>query len=51
MFTTTDTEIEALADAVGVLRKFAPSYQGEIYPCSQCGTPCTGVMCLSCATK
>lgn len=49
--TNTDADIEALADAVGVLRKVALRYDPPIYSCSQCGTPCTGVMCLSCATK
>ncbi|MBN9748604.1 hypothetical protein DMP23_47340 [Amycolatopsis sp. A1MSW2902] len=26
-------------------------YEQPIYDCSQCGTPCSGVMCLSCTTK
>ncbi|ATY17276.1 hypothetical protein CU254_42590 (plasmid) [Amycolatopsis sp. AA4] len=26
-------------------------YEPPIYRCSQCGTPCTGVMCLSCTTQ
>lgn len=38
--------IEDLARGVGVLR-----YEGPINTCAQCSTPCSGVMCLSCATK
>lgn len=44
-------DIEALAEAVGVLRRIRLSYDQPIYSCSQCGTPCSGVMCLSCATR
>lgn len=27
------------------------AYDPPMYRCSQCGYPCTGVMCLSCATE
>lgn len=37
---------ERLARSVGVLR-----YDPPINSCALCGMPCTGVMCLDCATK
>lgn len=29
----------------------APCYEPPIQPCALCGTPTSGVMCLSCATR
>ncbi|WP_176218377.1 hypothetical protein [Saccharomonospora piscinae] len=46
-----NADIEALADAVGVLRKVAPQYAGPINTCPLCGTPTSGVLCTPCATK
>lgn len=51
MLHLSDDNIEALAKAVGVLKTVPLHYEPPIYSCSICGTPCTGVMCLSCATK
>jgi hypothetical protein len=50
---STDADgIEALADAVGVLRRVSPlRYETPVNSCALCGTPCAGVMCLSCATR
>jgi hypothetical protein len=46
----TDHDLEDVATAASGLKADGPSYQPPMYPCSLCGTPCTGVMCLSCAT-
>ena len=48
-----DADIEALADAVGVLRRVAGRYQAPVNTCAApgCSTPTTGVFCLSCATR
>lgn len=46
-------DIEALAEAVGVLRRVSPlRYEPPINTCAApgCGMPMTGVFCLSCAT-
>lgn len=52
MFTTDDDAIEALAESVfGKKLGLGLSYEAPIYNCSVCGTPCSGVMCLSCATR
>ena len=50
---STDADgIEALADAVGVLRRVSPlRYETPVNSCALCCTPCAGVMCLSCATR
>lgn len=46
-------DIEALADAVGVLRRSAPHYKTPVNTCAApgCSMPTSGVFCLSCATK
>lgn len=41
-----DYDLERLARSTGVLR-----YEPPINSCALCGMPCSGVMCLSCATK
>lgn len=48
-----ESDIEALADAVGVLRRFALRYEAPINTCAApgCNMPTSGVMCLSCATR
>jgi rubrerythrin len=50
MFTTDEDSIESLAESV-FGKKLGLAYDGPIYSCSVCGTPCSGVMCLSCATR
>lgn len=51
--TNHESDIEALADAVGVRRRFALHYKTPTNTCAApgCSMPTSGVFCLSCATK
>jgi hypothetical protein len=49
-----DMGLDEIAAAVGVLRPAhprPPRYEPPINSCAVCGTPTSGVLCLSCATK
>ena len=54
MFTTNNNDdagsVTDLAEKV-FGKKLGLAYDAPIYNCSSCGTPTSGVMCLSCATR